>query len=184
MFTYRYRHVSFLVSLPVCEVSLNSAGPSQLQTCVISCPFGGSDKVGGRLSPVRRRWTSNTHFLAFRHLPPNSAVIRDATEGTLLISVQNHPINLTLLAPSAKPAEKCEHWFMEAYSVEVRVENEFRLDSNDFGFICAGVGIVEGYDRNADWNNLSCLCNNKRLKALNKHSITQILYIEKEMYQQ
>ena len=39
---------------------------------------------------------------------------------------------------------------MEAYSVEVRVENEFRLDSNDFGFICAGVGIVEGYDRNAD----------------------------------
>ena len=29
-----------------------------------------------------------------------------------------------------------------------RVKKEFRLDSNDFGFICAGVSNVGGYERN------------------------------------
>ena len=30
-----------------------------------------------------------------------------------------------------------------------RGNNEFRLDSNEFGFICAGVSNVGGYERNA-----------------------------------
>ena len=31
----------------------------------------------------------------------------------------------------------------------LRVEKELRLDSNDFGFICAGERNVGGYNRNA-----------------------------------
>ena len=37
-----------------------------------------------------------------------------------------------------------------------RVENEFRLDSNDCCFVCYDVSSVVGYDRNARYN-LSCL---------------------------
>ena len=35
-------------------------------------------------------------------------------------------------------------------------KNELRLESNDFGFICAGVSNMGGYKRNA-WYNLSYL---------------------------
>ena len=37
-----------------------------------------------------------------------------------------------------------------------RLRKEFRLESNKFGFICAGASIVGGYKRNVQYN-LSCL---------------------------
>ena len=42
---------------------------------------------------------------------------------------------------------------------EEEEEEEFYLDSNDFGFVCAGVINMSGYQRNARYS-LSCLLQN------------------------
>ena len=40
--------------------------------------------------------------------------------------------------------------------VEEKIRKEFRLDSNEFGFICAGISNVSSYERSAGYN-LSCM---------------------------
>ena len=40
-------------------------------------------------------------------------------------------------------------WLKREREREKRKKKEFRLDSNEFGFICAGVSNMGGYIRNA-----------------------------------
>ena len=92
-----------------------------------------------------------TPCIAFRHLPPNSARFSYATEGALFISAQlssdmvsappkGSGTNMTRSNLAPKHAHK-----HEAHPPWVKKEKEFRLDSNNCGFVCAGVNFVGGY---------------------------------------
>ena len=53
-----------------------------------------------------------------------------------------------------------------------QVQNEFRPDSNDFDFICAGVSNVGGYQRNARYNLSSLLHTYCHLNTNEKLSVS------------
>ena len=52
-----------------------------------------------------------------------------------------------------------KHWQGESASGERQTKTVPVLDSNEFGFICAGVSNVGGYKRNAVWDNVSIVPN-------------------------
>ena len=95
----------------------------------------------------------HTPSIAFRHLPPNSARFGYATEGALLYlraAVHRRPArglgtNNYDCGSSLAPKHPRKH---ETYLPRVkrkRKKKQSRLDSNDCGFICAGVNFVGGY---------------------------------------
>ena len=101
--------------------------------------------------------TIHTPSITFQHLPPNSARFSYVTEGALFISAQlSTSVVSTLwkvwvLIWLEKPKHACEH---EAHPP--RVKKEFRPNSNNSDFICAGVRNMVSYKTNI-WYNLSCL---------------------------
>ena len=101
-------------------------------------------------------WTESgslTPSIAFRHLPPNSARFSYASEGAgtlyLCAAIQRRGqrppkgsgTNMTHndCRSNLAPKHARKH---ETHSPRVK---EFRLGSNDCGFICAGVSFVGGY---------------------------------------
>ena len=115
-------------------------------------------------------WHTDIHTpsIAFWHLPPNSARFIYATEGALFISAQlstdavsalrKVPVLINYdcrsnLAP--KHARKHETHPPRGKKEEEE-KKEFRLDSNDCGFVCAAVNFAGGYKWHALFY-LSCL---------------------------
>ena len=96
---------------------------------------------------------THTPSIAFRHLPPNSARIGYATEGALFTSSQLSTDAVSILRKAwvlirlskqhSTQARTCIH---KTRPTPVK-NKKFRLDSNDFGFICAGVSNVVSYKR-------------------------------------
>ena len=95
---------------------------------------------------------THTPSIAFRHLPPTSARFSYATEGALFISAQlstDAVIGLRkvwVLMTVPKHARK-----HETHPSRVKKEKnkeEFRLESNDFGLISAGVSNIVSYKTN------------------------------------
>ena len=96
----------------------------------------------------------HTPSTAFRHLPPNSARFGYAAEGVLFISAQLSTDAFSALrkvcmgtynydcGSSLTPKHPRKQ---ETHSFRVKERVKFRLDSNDCGFICAGVNFVGGY---------------------------------------
>ena len=97
---------------------------------------------------------THTPSIAFRHLPPNSARFSYATEVALFISAQlsmqrrgqrppkGSGTNMTVEATK----RQSKHVNMRRIpSTPGKKIKEIRLDSNDCGFICAGVNFVGGY---------------------------------------
>ena len=94
---------------------------------------------------------SHTSSIAFRHLPPNSARTGYSTEGarTLYLRAAVHRrgqrpskglgTNKTGYSIASKHARKHE---MDAPGVKKKRKKKIRLDSNDFGFIFAGLSNV------------------------------------------
>ena len=92
------------------------------------------------VTAVIREWFTHNPSIAFRHLPPNSARFSYATEGALFISAQLSTDAVSALRKAVRvlirlwsnlaPKHARKH---EAHPP--RVKKEFRLDSNDFGFI-------------------------------------------------
>ena len=110
-----------------------------------------------------RQGMSHTPSVAFRYLPPNSARIGYATEGALFISVRSFcfclmssdanlraAVHLQRSAPSERFGSSTAP--KHARKPETRLprvkKREFRIDSNDFGFIRAGVSNLVSYKRN------------------------------------
>ena len=102
--------------------------------------------------------TPHTPSIAFRHLPPDSARFSYATEGALFISAQLSTdavsaLRKVLIIMSVKAAKRqSTHEKGETHPHRLkkrrkkrRRKKEFRLDSNDCGFICAGVNFVGSY---------------------------------------
>ena len=91
--------------------------------------------------------------ITFQHLHPNSARIPHATEGELFISsqlstnavsaLQKVWVLIRLSKQHSTQARTCIH---KTRPTPVK-NKKFRLDSNDFGFICAGVSNVVSYKR-------------------------------------
>ena len=69
----------------------------------------------------------HTVSIVFWHLSPNSARIDYATEGAFFTAVQ------------------CPRTHVNRRRIHPRFKKKFCLDSNDFGFICAGVSNVVSY---------------------------------------
>ena len=93
---------------------------------------------------------TRTPSTAFWHLPPNSARFSYTTEGAFSISMQ-----LFSDAVSALRKVLVLMWLEATYHQSTHLnmrcihpgykKKEFHLDSNDCGFICAGVNFVGGY---------------------------------------
>ena len=112
-----------------------------------------------------------TLSIAFRHLPPNSARFRYATEGPLFISAQLCPV--TRSGPSERFGYRSNLAPKYARKHETHPprgkKKKFRLDSNDCGFVCAGVNFV-GIQVNRFIFGKVCRCvqhQNKRVGMLN-----------------
>ena len=85
--------------------------------------------------------TPNT---TFRHLPPNSArfiYLRAAVHRRGQRPPKGSGTNMTVEATRLTPKHARKH---ETHPPRVK-QKEFRLDSNDCGFICAGVNFIGGY---------------------------------------
>ena len=102
-------------------------------------------------------WQQHTLSIAFQHLPPNSSRNGYATERALFISAQLFTNALKDLGTN-KTLKATEHPSTDVNTRHIcfRVEKEFHLDSNDSGFISAGINYMGGCRRNI-WNNLSWL---------------------------
>ena len=94
---------------------------------------------------------THTTSIAFRHLPPNSARISYATEGAHFISAQLSTDAVSalrkvwILIRSIQSKHASKH---EARPPRVKErKEEFRLHSNDFGFVSASVSNVGSYKR-------------------------------------
>ena len=122
-------------------------------------------RLDGKLKLRREQWR-HTPSIAFRHLPPNSARFNYATEGarfddmySIFITAQlsSDPVSalqkvpvliiMTVLRSNLAPKHAHKH---ETHPPRVKKDlkkrrEEFRLDSNDSGFICAGANFVGGY---------------------------------------
>ena len=92
------------------------------------------------MEPAGGRQVDTHTSIAFRHLLPNSARSGYATEGALFISAQQSAdvvsallkVRVLIYDCRSNLAPKHTHEY-EAYTP--RVKNEFRLDSNNFGFV-------------------------------------------------
>ena len=102
----------------------------------------------------RRQFCGRTASLAFRHIPPDTARIRYATDGALL-SPSARALRMYYCTKktvggggggggegggNTAPKHAREH---EARPPQT--QEEFRLDSNNFRFICDGVVSVDSY---------------------------------------
>ena len=97
-----------------------------------------------------------TPTIAFRHLPPNSARFGYATEGALdFISAQLSTDTISALGlgtdnpigSNLAPKHPRKH---KMHPPRVKKRKEFRLDSNDFVFICAGVSNMSVRKQTSD----------------------------------
>ena len=110
----------------------------------------------------KRHVLHHTPSIAFWHLPPNSARFSYATEGALFTSAQ---LSTDAISALRKPVRVLKHDCRsnlepkharkhEAHPPWVR--KVFRLDSNDFGFIWAGISKMFSYKRNVRYNTVVC----------------------------
>ena len=128
-------------------------------------------------------WLDHTPNIAFRHLPPNPAVpdlvtplkehfisapqlSTDAVSALRKVRVTDQTPSTGLRHPSFgcrkpvqltyRPSTHRKHEAHPPWVKKERKKEEFRLDSNNFGFIWASVSNVVSYKTNV-WYNLSCL---------------------------
>ena len=136
-----------------------------------SGPFGATKYGSGWRKDVVNQYLEfgycHTPSIAFRHLPPNSARFSYASEGALFISAQLSAVGVSALRkvreymirlrkqPSAQAPTSNMRRIHPGLKRKEKKE-EFRLDSNDFGLICAGISNMVSYETNV-WYNLSCL---------------------------
>ena len=87
----------------------------------------------------------HTPRFAFRHLPPTSARIGNATDGALYFCTDTvSALGKAWLLKDCGSNIASNHPRKHRH-IRPELKNEFCLDSNDFGFICAGVSNVGGY---------------------------------------
>ena len=120
------------------------------ERCVLTSPEQCSQR-----GCSNRQASWHTPSIAFRHLPPNSARPGYATYGELFISAQlsNDAVNVlrkvwVLIRLWMQHSVQARTYTWGA-SAQGREEKEFRLDSDDFGYICVGESNVRSYKRNA-----------------------------------
>ena len=95
------------------------------------------------------------------HLPPNSARFSYAAEGVLFIFAQLSSDAVSALRTEVGVLIRCRTNLAPKHprkheTQPPRGKGRFRLDSNDFGFICSDVSDAVSYKRNVCYN-LSCL---------------------------
>ena len=110
--------------------------------------------------------TWHTPNISSGHPPPNSVRFSYATEGVLFISAQLSSDAVSALRKvrvliydcrsNLAPKHARKHETHPPRVKKKKKKEEFRLDSNDCGFICAGVNFVGGYKWHALFH-LSCL---------------------------
>ena len=151
--------ISLNVRMIVCSATYGVNPVESICGCFHLCgQAGGCDHIGGTVS------VDGCHTLIFSESPPWLLFAQSLTfqYHSSRLPLKWSPFlicSLMLSVPSETTWTVEQHNVracMQTWSVSNLSKKKFCLDSNGFGFICAGISNVGGYKRNA-WYKLSCL---------------------------